>query len=82
MNCWWRNAFCARGLVKISTSNLLSSSDWEHFDKAEADVLSEVMVLVVDMLGLRSDLWWTCQFECARVIFESLAVNLAWVENS
>jgi hypothetical protein len=33
---------------------LLSSGDWEHFDKAEADVLSEVMVLDVDMLGSRS----------------------------
>jgi hypothetical protein len=37
--------------------NLLSSGDWEHFDKTEADVLSEVMVLDVDMLGSRSYLW-------------------------
>jgi hypothetical protein len=37
--------------------NLLSSGDWEHFDKAKADVLSEVMALDVDMLGLRSHLW-------------------------
>ena len=37
--------------------NLLSSGDWEHFDKAKVDVLSEVMVLDVDMLGLRSHLW-------------------------
>jgi hypothetical protein len=37
--------------------NLLSNGDWEHFDKAEVDVLSEMMVLDVDMLGLRSHLW-------------------------
>ncbi len=37
--------------------DLLSSGDWEHFDKAKVNVLSEVMVLDVDMLGLRSHLW-------------------------
>jgi hypothetical protein len=56
--------------------NLLSSRDWQYFNDTEADMFSEVMVLDVDVLGSRSQFGNACQFERARVIFESLAVNL------
>ena len=36
--------------------NLLSSRDWENFNETKADMLSEVMIFDVDVLGSRSQL--------------------------
>ena len=55
--------------------NLIVGVHWEDLDETEADVLAEVVVAHVDVLGARSELRKTCEFEGSGVVLKNLAVN-------
>ena len=44
-------------------------------DKAFAHVLAKVMILDVEVLGPRSHLWHSCQFQSAGVVLEQSAMH-------
>ncbi len=54
--------------------NLILNSYWEDLDKPIPYVFAKVMVIYVDVLGMRAKLWKHCQFQCTGVVFKNLAV--------
>ena len=52
------------------------SRDRKDFDESFAHVFMEVMVAHIDVLGMRTQFWETCELESARIIFENLAINV------
>jgi len=39
------------------------------------NVVSEVVVLDIDVFGAQADLGYGCNFDCTAVVFQNLAVN-------
>ena len=56
-----------------SVSNLIVGADGQNLDDALANVLAEVVVAHVDVLGARSELRETCECEGSGVVLENLA---------
>ena len=62
-----------------SIGNLILSIDREDLDEALSNMLTEMMVTHIDVLGPRAKLGQPCQFEGARVVLKNLAIHIRFI---
>jgi len=51
------------------------AADGIDSDLVLVNVVMEVVVLNIDVFGAWTDLWYSCNFNCAAVVFKNSSVN-------